>query len=106
MLPCCTLIAFLLSQIGIAVGAIKVRLSGVASIGRFVPAPISRFFSRRRWAGLAGAFAFEVFVAAAVAPYLFTHTGQLQAADSFAAAWHICSMGADRTTGVLRYISR
>lgn len=93
-MPCCTLIAVLLSQIGMAVGTIKVRLSGAASIGSLVPQPIFRNLARRPAVTLAGAFAFEILMGAAAAPYVFTHSGRTAAAASFATAWHICSVGA------------
>lgn len=93
-MPCCTLIAVLLSQVGMAVGAIKVRLSGAASIGGLVPRSISRKLLKRPSMALTGAFAFEILMGAAAAPYLFTHSGRTAAAASFTTAWHICSVGA------------
>ena len=90
-MPCCTLIAVLLSQFGIAGGAIRMRLSGAASLARYIPAPALSILLRWRWAVLAGIVGFEVLIGAAAAPYLLTPSGRVAAADSFATAWRICS---------------
>ena len=92
-MPCCTLIAFLLSQLGIAGGAIKVRLSGAASLVRFVPLSVRNFYGRWRWAGLATALTVELLLAGAAAPYALTQQGRADTASSFSAAWHFCTVG-------------
>jgi len=92
-MPCCTLIAFILSQLGIAGGAVKVRTSGGAGLLRFVPASVQSVYARWRWAGLATALTVELLLAGAAAPYVLTHDGRADAAHSFRAAWHFCSIG-------------
>ena len=89
-MPCCTLIAFLLSQLGIAGSAIKVRMSGAAGLVRFVPSSIQALYMRWRWAGLATAltsnFSWQ-------APPPLTSSRMTDAPTppaSFRSAWHLC----------------
>ncbi|MEI9994272.1 MAG: hypothetical protein WDM91_06745 [Rhizomicrobium sp.] len=88
-MPCCTLIAFLLSQCGIAAGAVKTRLFGPGD-----PAvPASSFTGlRARWLALAAMLVLEGGLGAAAAPYVATGQGRAQAAASFTATWHVCSV--------------
>ncbi len=83
-MPCCTLLAFLLSQCGMAAGAVRTRLFGWAapSIG------LARF----RWPVLAVALMFEMAIGAAAAPYVLTGSGRAEAARSIGATWHICKV--------------
>jgi len=90
-MPCCTLIAFILSQLGIAGGAIKVRTTGAVGLARFVPLSIRGVYARVRWAGLATALTVELLLAGAAAPYVLTHNGRAEAANSFRTAWHLCT---------------
>ncbi|HTW35408.1 MAG TPA: hypothetical protein VMD53_12390 [Rhizomicrobium sp.] len=92
-MPCCTLIAFLLSQLGIAGGAVKVRMSGTSGLMRFVPLSVQTLCERWRWAGLVTALTVELLLAGAAAPYVFTQDGRADAASSFRSAWHLCTMG-------------
>lgn len=105
-MPCCTLTAFLLSQLGMAAGAVKVRFFGGADFGRLVPAMLQVWFARWRWAGLATVLGVELLLAGAAAPYIVTQSGRVEAADSFASAWHICTMGATLAAGALQRASR
>jgi hypothetical protein len=91
-MPCCTLIAFLLSQLGLAGGALKVRLSGMASFVRFVPAPARDLCLQWRWAGLATLLTVELLMAGAVAPYVVTQQGRADAVRSFTAAARLCAI--------------
>ena len=103
-MPCCTLIAFLLSQIGVAAGAIKVRFFGGSGAAGIVPAAMRAACARWRWAGMAAAITTELLLASAAAPYLFTYSGR--AHESFAGAWHICSVGAALVTHKLLLTSQ
>ncbi|MGB8366376.1 MAG: hypothetical protein ACLQUZ_01655 [Rhizomicrobium sp.] len=105
-MPCCTLTAFLLSQLGIAVGAIKVRLFGGSDFSSVMPASVCTVFARWRWAGMAIAFGVELSLVGAVAPYIFTRPGHVEGANFFASAWHICSMGASLAGDVAHQASR
>jgi hypothetical protein len=82
--------ALLLSQCGIAAGAVKTKLFGWAAPALSIPA--------LRWAMLGAALLFEMGIGAAAAPYVFTHDGRAQAAQSFRATWHVCEvfLGAGR----------
>ncbi|HEY0106898.1 MAG TPA: hypothetical protein VGB91_12500 [Rhizomicrobium sp.] len=82
-MPCCTLIAFVLSQCGIAAGAVRTML-----FGRTVPAAGA---ADLRWPILALALFFELGIGAASASYILTAPGRTQAAQSFGAAWHVCA---------------
>lgn len=93
-MPCCALIALLLSQVGMAAGVIKVRLSGLAGISRLMPLFVLRIFTQRPVAALTGAFVFEGLAGATIAFYLFTQSGRAETAASFENAWRICAMGA------------
>ena len=105
-MPCCTLTAFLLSQLGIAAGAIKVRLFGGSDFSSLMPASVCAVFTRWRWASMAIAFGIELSLVGAVAPYIFTRPGHVEAANSFASAWHICSVGASLAGDVVLQASR
>ncbi len=83
-MPCCTLIAFLLSQCGMAAGAVRTRLFGWTAPS----AGLSRF----RWPVLAVALVFEMTIGAAAAPYIFTGSGRAEAVRSIGATWHICKV--------------
>lgn len=86
-MPCCTLLAFFLSQLGIATGAARLHLlSGGAA--RF--AQMGSAYWRK--VGLLGMVALEIMLAGAAAPYLITSAGRAEAAQSFAGAWHLCHM--------------
>lgn len=105
-MPCCTLIAFLLSQLGLAAGAVKVRLFGGAGFGALVPDFAHAFFARWRWSGVVAALSLELVLVGAAAPYVLTHAGRVEAAQSFTGAWHICSLGASLATHALHIASR
>ncbi|MEJ0026610.1 MAG: hypothetical protein WDN01_11335 [Rhizomicrobium sp.] len=83
-MPCCTLIAFVLSQCGMAAGAVRTRLFGWTA--PMASAGLARF----RWPILAVALVFEMTIGAAAAPYIFTGSGRAEAARSIGATWHIC----------------
>ena len=85
-MPCCTLIAFVLSQCGMAAGAARTRLFGWATPAGAVN------FTRLRWPILALALLFEAGIGAASAPYMLTASGRSAAAQSFGATWHICQI--------------
>lgn len=85
-MPCCTLIAFVLSQCGMAAGAAKTKL-----FGWDLPAT-GAGLARLRWPVLGLALLFETAIGAAAAPYIFTHTGRAEAAQSISTTWHICSV--------------
>lgn len=91
-MPCCTLTAFLLSQLGLAGGAVKARFFGGWDPSRMVPQGLLAMVRRWRWAGFAAALGIEVLLAGAAAPYIVTEHGRAQAASSFSSAWHICSV--------------
>jgi len=95
-MPCCTLIAFLLGQLGLAGGALKVRLSGVAGLLRLVPAPVRDLVLHWRWAGMATLLTVELLMAGAVAPYVVTQQGRADAVQSFAAATRFCTIHPSR----------
>jgi hypothetical protein len=95
-MPCCTLIAFLLSQLGLAGGALKVRLSGVAGFVRLFPAPVRDLCLHWRWAGMATLLSVELLLAGAVAPYVVTQQGRAAAIQSFAAAARLCAIHPNR----------
>jgi hypothetical protein len=83
-MPCCTLIAFVLSQCSMAAGAVRTRLFGWATpVGTVKLAGL-------RWQILSLALLFEIAIGAASAPYVFTLSGRSAAAQSFGATWHVC----------------
>ena len=85
-MPCCTLMAFVLSQCGMAAGAVRTKLFGWA-------APVGGAkLASLRWPILGLALLFEVGIGAASAPYIFTQSGRETAAQSFGATWHICQV--------------
>jgi len=87
-MPCCTLIALLLSQLGIAGGSISMRLSEGGGAGRLVPV---RSLLRWRWAGLAITLAVELMLEVAAAPLIIRYNGRDDAAASFRSAWRLCT---------------
>jgi hypothetical protein len=95
-MPCCTLIAFLLSQLGLAGGALKVRLTGMAGFVGLVPMPVRNIGLRWRWAGMATLLTVELLLAGAVAPYVVTQQGRADAAHTFAAVAHLCAIHPSR----------
>ena len=95
-MPCCTLTAFLLSQLGLAGGALKVRLSGAAGLLRLVPAPVRDLCLQWRWTGVATLLVAELLLAGAVAPYVVTEQGRADAAHGFAAAARLCAIHPSR----------
>jgi len=95
-MPCCTLIAFLLSQLGLAGGALKVRLSGAMGLLRLVPAPVRDLCLHWRWAGMATLLTVELLLAGVVAPYVVTRQGRADAVQSFAAAARLCAIHPSR----------
>lgn len=90
-MPCCTLIAFLLSQIGL--GAARARGHGRLS---FLPAGLMGGWKAVVLAAIAG---FEIVVASAAMPLIFTGRGRGDAASSFQQAWHICSVDLNPIAG-------
>lgn len=105
-MPCCTLTAFLLSQLGIAAGAVKVRLFGGANFGALAPGFLRELLGRWRWSGIAAALCIELVLGGAAAPYIFTQQGRTDAARSFVGAWHICSIGAGIAARAVHLASR
>jgi hypothetical protein len=105
-MPCCTLTAFLLSQLGIAAGAVKVRFFGGANFGMWIPEFARLVFARWRWSGIIAALSAELLLAGAAAPYVVTHAGRTEAAHSFVSAWHICTMGASYAQNAFQRASR
>lgn len=90
-MPCCTLIAFVLSQLGL--GAARVRL-----LGRFPFLPAGLVGS---WKAVAVAViaSLEIVLASAAMPLILTERGRSDAANSFQRAWHICSVDLNPITG-------
>ncbi len=85
-MPCCTLIVFVLSQCGMAAGAVRTKLFGWS-------APLaSAGLSRLRWPVLAIALIFEMAIGASAAPYVFTGSGRAEAVRSIGVTWHICKV--------------
>ncbi len=85
-MPSCTLLAFLLSQCGLAAGAARTGLFGWAA--PMAAGGLARF----RWPVLAVALMFELGIGAAAAPYVLTGSGRAEAARSIGATWHICKV--------------
>lgn len=81
-MPCCTLLAFVLSQIGLGAGAMKTRFAGK------VP------FALGGWKalGLAAIAGAEIVLASAALPLIFTAHDRADAAQSLHHAWRICSV--------------
>lgn len=81
-MPCCTLLAFVLGQIGLGAGAMKTRFAGK------VP------FALGGWKalGLAAIAGAEIVLASAALPLIFTAHGRNDAAQSLHHAWRICSV--------------
>ena len=101
-MPCCTLIAFVLSQFGLAAGAVKMRFFGIASVASLPQVSLAHLLQGWRAAGLAGALVFELAIGFLAAPYVFTDSGRIEAANSFATAWHICQFGASKSAALLQ----
>jgi hypothetical protein len=87
-MPCCTLIAFILSQPALLIGAIKARLFGEA---HGVASAAAYGLHGWKLAGLAGMLAVELTLGFGAAPYLITHKGRVAAEDSTAHVWRLCS---------------
>jgi hypothetical protein len=83
--PCCTLIAFVLSQLGLGAGAARMRFTGIPFIH-------ADWFGGWKAVALAAIAGFEIVLASAVLPLVFAAHGRSNAADSFQHAWHICSV--------------
>lgn len=91
-MPCCTLIGFLLGQLGVAGGLARLRLFELKSAPAFASHFVLRPSARWRWAGLGTALTVEILLAGLAAPYLFTSHGRSEAMSSFAGAWHLCAV--------------
>ena len=91
-MPCCTLLAILLSQPALFYSAVKTRLFGRGTSGRVA---LIEADARQGWrqVGIAGAIALELVLACAAAPYILTGAGRTATAESATALWHICSLG-------------
>ena len=92
-MPCCTLTVFLLSQLGLAAGAVKARFFGGTNFAPWLPEYFRYLVGRWRWASVVACLSAELILVGAAAPYVVTRTGRTEAARSFAGAWHICSVG-------------
>jgi hypothetical protein len=99
-MPCCTLTAFLLSQLALAASAVRARLFGRNDVTPFLPVDFRGLFQRRRGVSLAVALVLEAALAGAAAPYVVTQSGRAAASGSFASAWHLCTVGARIAQGV------
>jgi len=86
--PCCTLVAFVLSQLGLGAVAARVRV-----LGRRIP--LAWGGSRGGWKALGFAViaAFEILLASAALPLIATERGRAEAAQSFRDVKRICSVG-------------
>lgn len=96
-MPCCTLAAFLLCQLGVAGSALKVRLLGAGTTFQIMPTWFKALLARWRWAGMAGALALELVLVGAAAPYVVTASGRKATSNSFASVVHFCSLSARLT---------
>jgi hypothetical protein len=87
-MPCCTLIAFFLSQPALLIGAIKARFfgGGVATVA-------ARGLQGWKLAGIAGMLAVELTMGFGAAPYVFTRHGRIVAEQSAVHVWHLCLFG-------------
>lgn len=85
-MPCCTLIAFLLSQLGLGTGAMRV------GVLKRVPTILGGGLGGWKALGFAAVAAFEIVLASAALPLVFTQHGRSEANASFHQVWHICSV--------------
>jgi hypothetical protein len=86
------LIALFVSQLGIAAGALRVRLFGAAGLSHLLPPGVFHIASRWPAVVLAATIIFEIALVAWAGPYIVSSAGRAQAAESFSSAWHICSV--------------
>ena len=85
-MPCCTLIAFVLSQLGLGAGAARVRF-----LGR-IPFLQAGLIGGWKAVALAAVAGIEIMLASAALPLIFTEQGRGAAANSFQQAWRVCSI--------------
>jgi len=85
-MPCCTLIAFVLSQLGLGAGAARVRYLGRLSF--LHPGQLDGW----KAVALAGILGLEIVLTSAAFSLVFTAHGRSDASNSFEHAWQICSV--------------
>jgi hypothetical protein len=85
-MPCCTLIAFVLSQLGLGTGALRVGFL------KRIPVILGGELVGWKALGFAAVAAFEIVLASAALPLVVTQHGRSKANNSIHQVWHICSV--------------
>src|SRR5271166_3138621 len=103
---CCTLIAFLFGQLGVVAGAVKVRFFDGGNFATRPSGIVHTLTGRWLWVGLAAGLSFELLLPGAAAPYIMANLDRVEAVQSLAGAWHLCSFGASIAANVFQRPTR